>query len=72
MWAPTCPSPLQQLLGTAAAAQQAEKLSAFLLQVPIRPENLRLVQQATQQKEPAEALRTTLVSLLSLPEYQLA
>ena len=64
--------PLQQLLGAAPAAQQPEKLSAFLLQAPIRPENLRLVQQATQQKEPAEALRATLVSLLSLPEYQLA
>ena len=65
-------APLQQLLGTTPAAQQPEKLSAFLLQAPIRPESLRLVQQATAQKEPAEALRATLVSLLSLPEYQLA
>lgn len=65
-------APLQQLLGATPAAQQPEKLSEFLLQAPIRPENLRLVQQATTQKEPAEALRATLVSLLSLPEYQLA
>ena len=65
-------APLQQLLGATPAAQQPEKLSEFLLQTPIRPENLRLVQQATTQKEPAEALRATLVSLLSLPEYQLA
>ena len=64
--------PLQQLLGATPVAQQAEKLSEFLLQAAIRPENLQLVQQAAAQKEPAEALRTTLVSLLSLPEYQLA
>ncbi|MFD2719520.1 DUF1800 family protein [Hymenobacter monticola] len=65
-------APLQQLLGATPAAQQPEKLSAFLLQASIRPENLQLVQQAAAQKEPAEALRATLVSLLSLPEYQLA
>ena len=65
-------APLQQLLGATPAARQPEKLSEFLLQAPIRPENLQLVQQATAQKEPAEALRATLVSLLSLPEYQLA
>ena len=64
--------PLQLLLGATPAAQHPEKLSQFLLQAPIRPENLQLVQQAAQQKEPAEALRATLVSLLSLPEYQLA
>jgi len=65
-------APLQLLLGATPAAQQPEKLSGFLLQVPIRSENLQLVQQAAAQKEPAEALRATLVSLLSLPEYQLA
>ena len=65
-------APLQQLLGATPAAQQPARLSAFLLQAPIRPENLRLVQQAALQKEPTEALRATLVSLLSLPEYQLA
>ena len=65
-------APLQQLLGATPAAQQPAQLSAFLLQVPIRPENLQLVQQAAARQEPTEALRTTLVSLLSLPEYQLA
>ncbi|SFQ23954.1 DUF1800 domain-containing protein [Hymenobacter arizonensis] len=65
-------APLQQLLGATPAAQHPEKLSAFLLQTPIRPENLHLVQQAALNKEPAEALRTTLISLLSLPEYQLS
>ena len=65
-------APLQLLLGATPAARQTEKLSEFLLQAPIRPENLQLVQQAAAQKEPAEALRATLVSLLSLPEYQLA
>ncbi|MBF9223672.1 DUF1800 domain-containing protein [Hymenobacter ruricola] len=65
-------APLQQLLGATPAAQQPEKLSQFLLQTPIRPENLQLAQQAAQQKESAEALRATLVTLLSLPEYQLA
>jgi len=65
-------APLQQLLGATPAVQHAEKLSQFLLQAAIRPENLQLVQQATAQKEPAEALRATLISLLGLPEYQLA
>ena len=64
--------PLQQLLGATPAARQPERLGEFLLQAPIRPESLRLVQQAAAQQEPAEALRATLVSLLSLPEYQLA
>ncbi len=65
-------APLQQLLDGTPVAQQPALLSEFLLQADIRPENLQLVQQAAQQKEPAEALRATLVSLLSLPEYQLA
>ena len=65
-------APLQQLLGATPTNQQPEKLSEFLLQATIRPENLQLVQQAAAQKEPTEALRATLVSLLSLPEYQLA
>ena len=65
-------APLQQLLGATPAAQHPARLSAFLFQASIRPENLQLVQQAAAQKEPAEALRATLVSLLSLPEYQLA
>ena len=65
-------APLQLLLGATPAAQQAARLGEFLLQAGLRPENLQLVQQAAAQKEPAEALRATLVSLLSLPEYQLA
>ena len=65
-------APLQQLLGATPATQQPARLSEFLLQASIRPGNLQLVQQAAAQKEPAEALRATLVSLLSLPEYQLA
>jgi uncharacterized protein (DUF1800 family) len=65
-------APLQLLLGATPTPQQPEKLSEFLLQANIRPENLQLVQQVAAQKEPTEALRATLVSLLSLPEYQLA
>ena len=65
-------APLQLLLGATPAPQQPAKLSEFLLQATIRPENLQLVQQIAQQKEPAEVLRSTLISLLSLPEYQLA
>ena len=65
-------APLQQLLAATPAAQQPERLSRFLLQAPIRPESLRLAQLAAQQAAPAEALRATLLTLLSLPEYQLA
>jgi uncharacterized protein (DUF1800 family) len=64
---------LQQLLGGASAAEQPRQLAQHLLQVPIRPENLTLVQQAAAQATtPEEQLRTTLISLLSLPEYQLS
>jgi uncharacterized protein (DUF1800 family) len=66
-------APLQELLGGTPAAAQPEKLSRFLLQAPIRPASLALVQQAAALKtEPTEVLRTTLISLLSLPEYQLS
>ena len=65
--------PLQQLLGATPALAQPARLSEFLLQTPIRPENLALVQQAAAQNPvPAEALRNTLISLMSLPEYQLS
>ncbi len=65
--------PLQLLLGATPAPAQPARLSEFLLQTPIRPENLALVQQAAAQNPvPAEALRNTLVSLMSLPEYQLS
>jgi uncharacterized protein (DUF1800 family) len=66
-------APLQQLLGTASTEKQPQLLASFLLQAPLRPDNLALVQQAAAQATTPEArLRTTLVSLLSLPEYQLA
>lgn len=66
-------APLQQLLGGTAAAEQPRQLADFLLQAPIRPENLALVQQlATKAATPEEQLRSTLISLLSLPEYQLS
>ena len=59
-------------VGRGAATQQAERLSRFLLQAPIRPESLRLAQLAEKQATPAKALRATLLTLLSLPEYKLA
>jgi len=66
-------APIQQLLGTAPPDQQPQLLAGFLLQAPLRPENLALVQQAASSVDTPEArLRATLVSLLSLPEYQLA
>jgi uncharacterized protein (DUF1800 family) len=64
---------LQQLLGGSSAAEQPQQLARCLLQVPIRPENLALVQQtAAKAATPEEQLRTTLIGLLSLPEYQLS
>ena len=53
--------------------EQPQALSKFFLQSPIRPENLALVQAAAgRETNPEARLRTMLVSLLSLPEYQLA
>ncbi|MGI4865896.1 MAG: DUF1800 domain-containing protein [Janthinobacterium lividum] len=66
-------APLQQLLGGTPAAGQPKQLAAFLLQASIRPENMVLVEQiAAKAATPEEQLRATLISLLSLPEYQLA
>lgn len=66
-------APIQLLLGPAAPAQQPQLLASFLLQAPLPPESLSLVQQAAAKAAtPEERLRTTLVSLLSVPEYQLA
>jgi uncharacterized protein (DUF1800 family) len=66
-------APLQQLLGSTPAAERPGQLAQFLLQAPIRPENLALVQQTVAKAAaPEEQLRATLISLLSLPEYQLA
>jgi uncharacterized protein (DUF1800 family) len=66
-------APVQLLLGATLPAKQPQVLANFLLQSPLRPENLALVQQAAAKATtPDERLRTTLVSLLSLPEYQLS
>lgn len=66
-------APMQLLLGATPPAEQPQVLASFLLQAPLRPENLALVQQAAAKAAtPEERLRTTLVSLLSLPEYQLS
>jgi len=66
-------APLQQLLGATPAERRPQVLAAFLLQAPLRPENLALVQSAAAKAvTPEEQLRNTLVALLSLPEYQLA
>ncbi|GAB3635607.1 hypothetical protein GCM10027422_11970 [Hymenobacter arcticus] len=66
-------APIQQLLGAAPADAQPQLLANFLLTIPLRAENLALVQQAAAKATtPEERLRNTLVSLLSLPEYQLA
>ncbi len=64
-------APLQKLLGATAAADAVNRLAGFLLQAPVRPESLALVQQAVASVPPEQRLRTTLVSVLSLPEYQL-
>jgi len=62
-----------QHLGGTRAAEQPQQLASRLLQVPIRPENLALVQQAAAKAAtPEEQLRATLIGLLSLPEYQLS
>jgi uncharacterized protein (DUF1800 family) len=66
-------APMQQLLGATPPEKQPQLLANFLLQAPLRPQNLALVQQAASKAAtPEERLRATLVSLLSLPEYQLA
>ncbi|TGE21808.1 DUF1800 domain-containing protein [Hymenobacter aquaticus] len=64
-------APLGVLLAKTPEAQQPTVLSQFLLQAPIRPENLRLVAQVAQQAPADGRLRTMVTSLLSLPEYQL-
>lgn len=65
--------PLQQLVGATPAPEQPRRLANFLLQAPLRPENLALVEQtAAKAAMPEERLRATLIGLLSLPEYQLA
>ena len=65
--------PIQQLLADAPPENQPQLLADFLLQTPLRPDTLALVRQAAAQAATPEArLKSMLVSLLSLPEYQLA
>ncbi|WP_375436795.1 DUF1800 family protein [uncultured Hymenobacter sp.] len=64
-------APLQAMLAETAPAQHAGKLSEFVLQVPIRPDNLVLIQKAADNAPAEGRLRAMITSLLSLPEYQL-
>ncbi|TGE14553.1 DUF1800 domain-containing protein [Hymenobacter elongatus] len=64
-------APLGLLLAGTPEAQQPARLSEFLLQAPIRPDNLQLVQQVAGNAPAEGRLRTMVTSLLSLPEYQL-
>lgn len=60
------------LLTKVPADRQPETLAAFLLQTPLRPENLALLRQAAPEGGgPQQALRQQVGVLLSLPEYQL-
>ena len=63
--------PLGAFLAKVPVEQQPARLSEFLLQAPIRPENLALVQQTAAQAPADGRLRTMITSLLALPEYQL-
>lgn len=64
-------APVQALLAKTAPAQHAAKLSEFVLQAPIRPDNLVLIQKAADTAPAEGRLRAMMTSLLSLPEYQL-
>ena len=64
-------APVQAMLAKTVPAQQAAKLSEFVLQVPIRPDNLALIQKAADTAPAEGRLRAMVTSLLSLPEYQL-
>ena len=64
-------APVEAMLAKTAPAQQAAKLSEFVLQAPIRPDNLALIQKAADTAPTEGRLRTMITSLLSLPEYQL-
>lgn len=63
--------PLHALLAKTPPLQQPQQLSEMLLQTPIRPASLALVQQAARQAPAVGQLQAMLTSLLSLPEYQL-
>ncbi|SHJ71034.1 Uncharacterized conserved protein, DUF1800 family [Hymenobacter daecheongensis DSM 21074] len=64
-------APISQLLAKTAPGSQAAQLSTLLLQIPIRPENLALIQQQAAAGPADSRLRTMVTSMLSLPEYQL-
>lgn len=64
-------APLTAFLARTPLPQQPQQLSEFLLQTPIRPESLALVQQAARQAPAGGHLRAMITSLLALPEYQL-
>jgi uncharacterized protein (DUF1800 family) len=64
-------APVQKLLAGVAPTRQVARLSEFVLQTPIRPENLALIQQAADKAPADNRLRMMVTSLLSLPEYQL-
>jgi uncharacterized protein (DUF1800 family) len=64
-------APVQLLLAQTPVPQHAARLANFVLQTPIRPENLTLVQAAASNALPEDRLRTMVTALLSLPEYQL-
>lgn len=64
-------APVKALLASVPPPQQAAQLSQFVLQTPIRPENLTLIQRAADAVPAEGRLRTMVTGLLSLPEYQL-
>ncbi|MBC8083068.1 MAG: DUF1800 domain-containing protein [Hymenobacter sp.] len=64
-------APVQALLAKTAPARQVAALSGFVLQAPIRPQNLALIQKAAAAAPAEGRLRTMVTALLSLPEYQL-
>ncbi|GAA4377784.1 DUF1800 domain-containing protein [Hymenobacter koreensis] len=69
--APVSIATVARLLDKVPAEQHPSRLGAFLLQAPLRPENLKRVQQLTAAAPVEQRLRIGLGALLSLPEYQL-
>ncbi|KAA9331624.1 DUF1800 domain-containing protein [Hymenobacter busanensis] len=69
--APVSLTRVAELLRNVPAEKQVPVLAGFLLQTPLRPENLTLVQHPAGSAAEAQRLRTQLGALLSLPEYQL-
>lgn len=70
--APVSLATVASLLTKVPADQHPEMLAKFLLQTPLRPENLALIRQAAPEGGgPQQTLRQQVGVLLSLPEYQL-